>query len=849
MKKIIFMIYLCMAVTANYAQRLSHTFDKASFSKALVWLDKAQSQYKINFIYDELEDFTVSTSFKDKEIHEAINQMIGFYPIRATFDKDEIYVECIQKEPQKLIGRVLDDKGEPMEFVNIALLNVKDSSYVNGGVSNLSGDFVIPTNQKQVIARFSYVGYKTFYKRVNVGKMGSIRLFRDVYTLNKVVVKEHRKTFEMTKEGLVTQVKGTPLSEAGTANDVVAQVPSVYGGDGKYSVYGKGAAQIYVNGMKLTDDGELERISSKDIASVTLNNNPGAKYDATVKAVIMIKTNKKQGDGLSGGFTSTARQGHNISLLEGGNLNWRKGGLDIFGSLYYDLSQWYQHQIDNKTVMKEGDIWQMHSDIGIFPKSKARISTKLGFNYVLNEKHSIGATYDVYFMPNSTAAWPTHQSVTKNGEEQESIFYDTNWNRKSNPSHYINAYYKGEFGKWEIVFDNDLVVSQSKAVQNIKEQSSASGDSQVNSDNKADNVMVASKLVLSHPMGKGKVEGGGEFIYTDRKETYSNVEQIIASTDDHIKESKLAGFLTYNLSLGKLDMEAGLRYEHTVSDYYEKDVWIEGQSRRYDKLFPNASVSFPLGKAKFSLDYTMKTRRPSYQELSSNMQYDDAFTYEKGNPLLKPEITHDLAFSGLYKWIYLNFSFQHINDFIVNKIDLQPGEGKPLNILTNVNRSHKNQYTAVLSLTPSIGLWSPRLSLVLMGQDFEMVHNGETLKLSNPLLMTNWYNSFSFSGGYILTADVTGHTYGDNTIATLKPSYQLNLGITKKQKLWTFQLQATDVFRTARNSMFTYGTNMVLDKWNYSDSQAVKLTISYRFNTANSKYKGTGAGNAEKSRL
>ena len=63
MKKIIFMIYLCMAVTASYAQRLSHTFDKASFSKALVWLDKAQSQYKINFIYDELEDFTVSTSF------------------------------------------------------------------------------------------------------------------------------------------------------------------------------------------------------------------------------------------------------------------------------------------------------------------------------------------------------------------------------------------------------------------------------------------------------------------------------------------------------------------------------------------------------------------------------------------------------------------------------------------------------------------------------------------------------------------------------------------------------------------------------------------------------------------
>ncbi len=833
----------------SHAQRLSHTFDKASFSKALVWLDQAQSQYKINFIYDELEDFTVSTSFKDKDIREVIRRMIGFYPIRATFDKDEIYFECIQKDPQKLIGRVLDERGEPMEFVNVALLNVKDSNYVNGGVSNLSGDFVIPTKEKEVIARFSYVGYKTQYKRVNVGRMGSFRLFRDAYTLNRVVVKGERKTFEMTKEGLVTQVKGTPLSEAGTANDVVAQVPSVYGSDGKYSVYGKGEAQIYVNGRKLTDDGELERISSKDIASVTLDNTPGAKYDATVKAVILIKTNRKQGDGLSGGFTSMARQGHNLSLSEGGNLNWRKGGLDLFGILYYDLTQRYQHQIDKKTVLKEGDVWQMQSDIGIFPKSKALISTRLGFNYVFNERHSMGATYDVKFLPNSTASWPTLQSVAKNGKEQESIFYDMNWNRKANPSHYVSTYYRGELGKWNVVFDNDLVVRQSKAVQNILEQSSASGESQVNSTNQADNVMVASKLVLSHSIGKGKIEGGAELIYTDRKETYDNLEQIIASTDDHIKESKLAGFLIYSLPLGKLDLEAGVRYEHTVSDYYERGVWMEEQSRRYDKWFPNASVSFPIGKAKLSLDYTMKTRRPSYRELSSNMQYDDAFTYEKGNPLLKPEIIHDVTFAGLYKWVYLNFSFQHVKDFIVNRIDLQPGEGQPLNIFTNINRSHMNQYTAVLSLTPTIGLWSPRLSLVLMGQDFEMEHQGATIKLNNPLLMTNWYNSFSVSGGWSLTADVTGHTYGDNTIATQKPSYQLNLGVTKKLKQWTFLLQATDVFRTARNSMFTYGTSMLLDKWNYSDSQAVKLTVSYRFNTANSKYKGTGAGNAEKNRL
>ena len=840
---------MSLSLHSAYAQRITHSFRNTSMSEALAILAKSTKDYRINFMYDELEDFKITKDVVRRTAPDAIHQIIGFYPIKMTVDGENIFVECMQKTSSKMIGRIVDAHQRPIDFANVSLLNVNDSSLITGGVTNENGQFVIPCEASKAIVRVSCVGYHTAINTYNTGKIGLITLKEATINLQKVVVKGHRKTFEMTNDGLVTQVKDTPLSEAGTANDVMAQVPSVYGSDGKYSVYGKGEAIVYVNGRKLTDDGELERISSKDIASITLNNNPGAEYDATVKAVIMIKTNKKQGDGLSGGFTSMARQGHNISLSEGGNLNWRKGGLDIFGNIYYDLSQKYQHQIDNKTVMKDGDAWQMYSDTGLFPKSKAQISTKLGFNYVLNERHSIGATYDVIFLPNSTALLTTHQGVTKNGEELESIFYNTNWNRKTNPAHYVNAYYRGELGKWNIVFDNDLVFSQNKAVQNIKEQSSASGESQVNSTNKADNVMAASKLVLSYPVGKGRIEGGGEIIYTDRKETYNNAEQIIASTNDHIKENKLAGFLNYNLPLGKLDLKAGLRYEHTVSDYYEKGVWIDAQSRRYDKLFPNAGVSFPIGKAKFSLDYTMKTRRPSYQELSSNMQYDDAFTYEKGNPLLKPEIIHDITLTGGYKWVYFNFSFQHINDFIVSTIDLQPGEGKPLNILTIVNRPHMNRYTAVLSLTPRVGLWAPRLSLVLMGHDFDMVHNGETLKLNNPLLMTNWYNSFSISEDYILTADITGHTYGDNTIVTLKPSYQLNLGITKKLKQWTFQLQATDVFRTARNSVFAYGTSMLLDKWNYSDSQAVKLTVSYRFNSVNSKYKGTGAGNEEKNRF
>ena len=421
MKRLRYIILLAglmsLSLQTIYAQRITRSFRNTSMSEALTILAKSTKDYHINFMYDELEDFTVTTSIVKRTAPDAIRQIMGFYPMKMTIDGENIFVECTQKTPTKMIGRIIDNKKRPVDFANVALLNVRDSSLINGGVTNENGQFVIPCGARKAIVRVSCVGYITTSNTYNIGKIGTITLKEATMNLQKVVVKGHRKTFEMTNEGLVTQVKGTPLSEAGTANDVMAQVPSVYGSDGKYSVYGKGEALVYVNGRKLTDEGELDRISSKDIASVTLNNNPGAKYDATVKAVIVIRTNKKQGDGLSGGFTSMARQGHSTSLSEGGNLNWRRGGLDIFGSLYYDLTQRYQHQIDKKTVIKDGEMWQMHSDIGIFPKSKAQIATKIGFNYVFNEKHSIGATYNVNFLPNSTASWPTYQRVMKNGTE------------------------------------------------------------------------------------------------------------------------------------------------------------------------------------------------------------------------------------------------------------------------------------------------------------------------------------------------------------------------------------------------------------------------------------------------
>ncbi len=164
MKKFVFalLMLMCLLVQTAFGQRISRNYNNRPLSEVLKDLGKATQRYKISFIYNELEDFTVTTSFRNLSLQEALGQVFGFYPIKATIGDSLIFVECTQKEPTKLIGRVVDEHRRPVEFANVALLNPTDSAFLTGGVTNASGNFVIPCGMKKVIAKVSCVGYHTY---------------------------------------------------------------------------------------------------------------------------------------------------------------------------------------------------------------------------------------------------------------------------------------------------------------------------------------------------------------------------------------------------------------------------------------------------------------------------------------------------------------------------------------------------------------------------------------------------------------------------------------------------------------------------------------------------------------
>ena len=201
-------------------------------------------------------------------------------------------------------------------------------------MSNEAGLFVIPCETNPVLARISFVGYKTVYKHCNSTELGTIRMQPETMTIKGVVVTGERPKVQLQGNSLVMNVEGTVMERMGTAEDVLSRVPTISKKGDVFEILGKGVPLIYLNNRKLTDLQELKNIQSDNIKSVEVIQNPGARYDASVNAVIIIHTKRAAGEGLGVELTSWSRKGHGFANNERVNLTYRTGKLELFANLF-----------------------------------------------------------------------------------------------------------------------------------------------------------------------------------------------------------------------------------------------------------------------------------------------------------------------------------------------------------------------------------------------------------------------------------------------------------------------------------------------------------------------------------
>lgn len=753
---------------------------------------------------------------------------------------------------QRVSGKLIDENSQPLPYANVVLLSLPDSAFVSGTVSGEDGTFTLEATSQNQIVKISSIGYKTVYKPTVPANIGIVQLASDAQLLGEVVVKADLPKMQLKGDAIVTTVQGSILEKAGTGEDLLDKLPGVSADDGEVRVFGAGAPEIYINGRKVRDNSELNQLSSDNIKSVEVVNNPGSRYDATVNAVIRIRTKKPQGEGFGFDNRFYTEYRYDWTVRDIFDFNYRKGGFDLSGM----LSGNDRRSENNKRIVQETFLdrtWKQESQLNDRVHIQ-NLSAMLSLNYQFNENHSWGMRYNFDRFPKH------HDEINmQTNVAQDNVPYEKSssigWQNHVSSGHTLNTYYNGQVGDWHIDFNADGIWQDNRIPQEMLEEIiPADGERKeqtVTSESLDKNTLYAAKLVAEHPLWKGNFSFGGEYTYTNRLNNYRNVEGILDDDESRIRENSFALFAEYGFRISRLQVRARVRYEHLASDYFEEDKRIDEQSRTYDNVFPSVSLSLPVGKVQLQLSYTGSIYRPSYWMLRSNTTYINRYTYEGGNPFLRPSVINRLSFNASYKWLYFNTRYIHGRDAIVQLSQAYSEDDPTVSLFSYYNRYGSDKLYSSLTLAPTIGIWSPQLTLMLLQQWYKVDVPGGLENFNNPMGSFSFRNHFSLPSGFGLDIDLGADTPGDNENSYVSEScWYANVGLYKSffNERLSVRLQADDLFNSSAAKTVLYSGNRVM-MLKQEVRRSIALTLRYKFNAAKSKYKGTGAGDSQKSRL
>ena len=756
---------------------------------------------------------------------------------------------AIVSAAQDISGRVIDEQAQPMPFVNVVLVNRADSAFVAGAVTKDDGTFSIATERNDGLLKVSSVGYIIRYIDARQGNVGNIQMQPDTQTLGEVVVKGERPQYKMTTGGMTIDIQNSLLKDVGTADDVLSMLPQIQGSDGNFTVFAKGTPEIYINNKKVQNARELKQLKSTDIKSVDVITSPGAKYNAEVGAVIRIKTKKHQGDGISMEAYSQVKYNEKWTTYDDATVKYRTGGLEVFG---VGVFQNGNHSEDNTLTTDTHANGNLIHISQYAPSSfwYTNLSGKVGGNYDLNDSTSLGMTYELSGSPYESGDAHTTQTILRNGKQEGTINQYMSRKDEDGPSHEANVYFIGKLGRLGIDFNGSYLWNKNSIDMLSQERSDDLADRDVTTHSERRSHMLAGKLVLTYPVWRGELSAGTEMTHSNSHGIYNNLEQIVRSSDDEIKESNLAGFVEYHLRLDNWSIGAGLRYEAVTSDYYSFGQYQAEPSRKYQDLFPNLSVGWQKNKWGIQLSYNKRISRPSYYQLNSNIQYDNRYQYEGGNPLLRPTIKQNVELSTTYSWLNFTAGYSHNKDVRLSFGSLYQ-EGTEITIWTNRNFDKHESFYASLTASPKFGFYSPTLTLSYFQQQFDTQTYGNVVSLDKPQFEVNFRNWFTI--GKTAKAMLYLHYSTSYDYGFTHNAHEFNVNARMQKSFLDgsliVSLFANDIFRNLRERWTGYYPVTTMAKDAYVYTQSIGLSLSYDFNTTRSKYKGTGAGNAEKSRL
>ncbi|MDR1984683.1 MAG: outer membrane beta-barrel protein [Prevotellaceae bacterium] len=749
-------------------------------------------------------------------------------------------------QSQSITGRITDENQNPVEFANIILLQPADSAFVAGTVSDSAGIFSFNVPASNYILKISTIGYETIEKLISQSDLGIITLKNNTISLDEVVVKGNRPAFYYQNNALVMTIENTAISELGAADDIIKRLPGVIENKGSLIVFGKGTPEIYINNKKVHNSDELSLLNSKDIKSIELVNNPGAQYDATTRAVLIIRTIKKSND-FSVLYRQRLQQGSLFRHNETLTLNYTKNKFNAYLNVF-NANVNLKTKEDIKLNIFTDTIWNERS-LNNYKKKFKNLDIQMGIDYDISKNHAVGAQY--FFAANQgNVDIDLNYNILANNNPFSQIQMLSEMTVK-NYRHNANMFYFGKLSeKLNLKVDFDFVTNkynenQSGSEISDNEQRTITSQSETLFD------IYAAKINFNYiPKVNHSISFGIDYSNVQGKGNYNNIENYVKNNNYKNSEEKESFFAEYSYS-SKVQLNVGLRFENVKSRYEDLIDNHNNSNKIYKSLFPNFSLTMPVKGTTMGLAFSSSISRPSFQQLNNRLFYASRFHYEKGNPQLQPQFFYDLTYVFYWKFLNTQFNYQYIKDFI-GLSSYADNENSYRTISTFVNFNKYQQLMFQLNGTHNISIWNIKYSVSIIKPYFSNIYLNETISSNKS------YGYFSLKNIFKLPKDIsifvdfqyitTGNQYPDYVSAT----HKTDIGISKSffNKALTLTLWGIDIFDGNNYKTWQKTNNVYFWKQSWDDNRYIRLMIIYNFNSnGRKKYRGENAAKDEMNRL
>ncbi|MCU0404759.1 MAG: TonB-dependent receptor, partial [Chitinophagaceae bacterium] len=681
-------------------------------------------------------------------------------------------------------------------------------------------------------------------------------LTQDTKKLDEVVVTGKKPLIEQKIDRMVVNVDASPGNVGITALEVLERTPGVMvDKDGNISLKGKSGVMIMIDGKPtMLSAAEvtnlLRSLPSSQLDQLEVMTNPPAKFDAAGNAgVINIKTKKNKARGFNGSVTLGAGMGNEFRSNDALNLNFRKDKINVFANYSYNYNGGMNEMdINRRFVDAAGHTTSYFDQHSKMQSVRQPQTLKLGMDLFASKKTTYGIVLTGMYNPSENESNGVTYIKDPLGEVQTQMnansISEGLWKNAG-----INFNFRHQFDSTgrEISADADYI-----AYDNFNEQLLSSYFYDKNGQpNASDEILKSTmpstikigsvKVDYVHPLkNRMKLEAGikSSYVLTDNDAVYENL-----INDEWVLDEERSNRFKYTENINaayvnaskqfnkKWSGQLGLRLENTIGEGNQVTTG-ETFDRNYTQLFPTAFVSYKQNdNNQFTASYGRRIQRPSYQDMNPFYFFIDKYTYQVGNPYLKPQFSHNIDLSHTFKgFLTTTLNYTNTSDIIMQVLEQDDASNSTYVQMSNIAKQQQ------IGLSVSAGMpvtkwWTTNVYMNGFYNKFEGPINGTEVKLDAPGFLANMQNNFKFKKGWGAEMSAFYRSKTQEGVFTSESMGQISFAASKQimKGKGSLRLNLRDPFdlQMFRGSS-QYGT-VDVDVRSQWDNRTVYMSFTYRF--------------------